>query len=166
MPDSFEFFRLFIHPWGFGNLGPEILIFFFHWKMILWHSKHISSYCEGFQKRIFHALYTFTVSEISILYESVLCYFRNIHPLWEWLVLFQKYPSTITASCGILEIYSTIRGFCYFRNNHPLWDWLALFQKYPPTMRWAEVRGGIGDSLVAWELTFSCVKSVSEHIES
>ena len=40
---------------------------------------------------IFHALHTSTVSKMSIHYESGLCYFRNIHPLWE-------------AACAISEI--------------------------------------------------------------
>ena len=35
------------------------------WNLILWHSKHILSYCERSQKCIFHALWTSTVSEIS-----------------------------------------------------------------------------------------------------
>ena len=30
--------------------------------------------------------------------------FRNIHPLWERLLLFQKYPSTVKAACAISEI--------------------------------------------------------------
>ena len=60
---------------------------FFHWNLILWHSKHILSHCQGYQKCLFHALYTFTVSEITIHYESGLCYFRNIFH-YERLVLF------------------------------------------------------------------------------
>ena len=75
-------------PWSKANV--KILIFFY-WNLILWHLKPILSHCEGSRKCIFHALYTSTVSEISIHYESGLCYFRNIHPLWERLVLFQKY---------------------------------------------------------------------------
>ena len=34
---------------------------------------------------------------ISEIYSTMrgLCYFRNNHPLWEWLALFQKYPPTM-----------------------------------------------------------------------
>ena len=39
-------------------------------------------------KMHFSCPFTSTVSEISIHYESGLCYFGNIHPLWEQLVLF------------------------------------------------------------------------------
>ena len=31
--------------------------FFFHWNLILWHSKHILSHCKGPQKCIFHDLF-------------------------------------------------------------------------------------------------------------
>ena len=70
--------------------------------------------------------------------------FRNIYPLWECLVLFQRYPfslraacanleiySTMRAACAILEIYSTMRGLCYFRNIFH-YERLVLFQKYIP----------------------------------
>ena len=30
---------------------------FWHWDLILWYSKHISSHCEGSKKCIFHALF-------------------------------------------------------------------------------------------------------------
>ena len=70
---------------------------FFYLNLIIWHPKHILSHCERSQKDIFHALYqkypsairaACAISEISIHNESGLCYFRNIHPQWEQLVLF------------------------------------------------------------------------------
>ena len=144
MPDSFEFFRLFIHPWGFGNLGPEILIFF--------SLKNDSVTLKT------HFILLWGVSKTHFSCPLHIHCFRNIHPIWECLVLFQKYPSTMRAACAISEIYSTMRGLCYFRNNHPLWEWLALFQKYPPTMRWAAVRGGIGDSSSCMKIDFFLCK--------
>ena len=35
----------------------ENFVPFFHWNLVLWHSKHILSHCEGSQKCIFHVLY-------------------------------------------------------------------------------------------------------------
>ena len=80
--------------------------------------------------------------------------FSNVHPLWGRLVLFYK------------NIPLWKRGLFYFRNNHKLWEWPVLFEKYPPTMRWAAVRGGIGDSSSCMKIDFFFWKSVSEHIES
>ena len=76
-----------------------------------------------FQKYPSYMRVSCAISEISIHYESGLWHFRNIHPLWERLVLFQKYPSTMRAACAISEIvihYDS--SLCYFRNTHPLWD--------------------------------------------
>ena len=47
---------------GISYTGPDrkkmcIFLSFFHWNLILWHSKHILPHCEGSQKFIFHALF-------------------------------------------------------------------------------------------------------------
>ena len=56
------------------------------------------------------------VSEISIHYESSLCYFRYIHLLWEWLGLFQEYIP-LWEACAILEITTHHEsGLRFFRN--------------------------------------------------
>ena len=122
----------------------EIFIFSFHWSLILWHSNTFYLTLGGSKMHFSCPLH--------------LHCFRNIYPLWERLVLFQKYPLTMRAACAISEISSTMRGLCYFRNNHPLWKWLALFQKYPPTMRWTAVRGGIGDSSSCMKIDFFLCK--------
>ena len=106
------FWRL---PWG----KAKILIFF-SLKFDSFTLKHILSHCEGsqnafcmpftppmFQKYSSIMRAVCAVSEISIHYESSLCYFRYIHLLWEWLGLFQKYIP-LWEACAILEIYSTM----------------------------------------------------------
>ena len=54
-----------------------------------------------------HLTHFISLSRVSKMHFSCplhLHYFRNIHPLWEWIVLFQKYPSTMRVACSISEI--------------------------------------------------------------
>ena len=65
---------------------------FFHWNLILWHSKHILSHCEGSQKYIFHALFVIVKKGAGLLQMEGSSskrrnwWFQKLHENWLFLV--------------------------------------------------------------------------------